>query len=346
MTAPTDYELFDAGDVTLQSGEVFPGMRLAYKTYGRLNAAGDNVIIYPTSFSAQHYDTEWLVAPGNALDPDRYFIVIPNLFGNGLSSSPSNSSETLGRAPFPNISYHDAISVQHRLMTERFDISKIALVYGWSMGGMQAYHWAVTYPEMVERAAIVCGSAKCSPFNFVFLEGVKAALTADPAFVDGRFVSKPTAGLRAMGRVYAGWALSHGFYRDEIWRELGFTSLEDFLARSWDGAFSRRDANDLLAQIWMWQNGDVSRCAQFGGDLSKALAAIKARVLLMPGQTDGYFQVRDNEDELGLLTHARSAELIPIPSLYGHRAGNPALIPADRTFLNTTISTFLKAHED
>jgi homoserine O-acetyltransferase len=341
MTASRDYELFEAGDVTLQSGRVFPGMRLAYKTFGRLNAARDNVILYPTSFGAQHYDTEWLVAPGNALDPDRYFIVIANLFGNGLSSSPSNTPETRGGAPHPEVTYHDAVSVQHRLMTEQFGISKIAMVYGWSMGAMQAYHWAALYPEMVERAAIVCGSARCSPFNYVFLEGVKAALTADPAFVDGRFVSKPAAGLRAMGRVYAGWAMSHGFYRDELWRALGFTSLEDFLARSWDGAFSRRDANDLLAQIWTWQNGDVSRCTQFFGDLPTALSAIKARVLLMPGQTDGYFQVRDNADELGLLTQARSADLKPIPSLYGHRAGNPALIPADRAFLNATISTFL-----
>lgn len=341
MAASLDYEIFEAGNVPLQSGAVFSGMRLAYKTFGRLNAAKDNVILYPTSFGAQHVDTEWLVAPGNALDPERYFIIIPNLFGNGLSSSPSNASEAVGTTPYPNVSYHDAVSVQHRLITEHFGISKIALVYGWSMGAMQAYHWAALYPEMVERVAIVCGSARCSPFNHVFLEGVKAALTADPAFVDGRFVSKPAAGLRAMGRVYAGWAMSHGFYRDELWRALGFTSLEDFLARSWDGAFARRDANDLLAQIWTWQNGDVSRCAEFDGDFGRALAAIKARILLMPGQTDGYFQVRDNEDELGLLTQARSAELKPIPSLYGHRAGNPALIPADRAFLNAAISTFL-----
>jgi homoserine O-acetyltransferase len=345
MTSVQDYDLFDAGDVTLQSGAVFPGMRLAYKTFGRLNANRDNVIVYPTSFGAQHFDTEWLVAPGQALDPERYFIVIPNLFGNGLSSSPSNSAEALGAAPYPHVSYHDAVAVQHRLMTERFGVSKIAMVYGWSMGGMQAYHWAALYPEMVERAAIVCGSAKCSPFNHVFLEGVKAALTADPAFVDGRFVSKPAAGLRAMGRVYAGWAMSHGFYRDEIWREADFTSLKDYLTRSRDVAFAHRDANNLLAQLWTWQNGDISRCDAFGGDFRKAMAAITARVLLMPGQTDNYFQVGDSEDEIPLLTNARTAELRPIPSLHGHRAGNPARIPADAAFINAQVSALLAAHD-
>ncbi|MBR1223829.1 MULTISPECIES: alpha/beta fold hydrolase [unclassified Bradyrhizobium] len=338
MTTSGDYQVFEAGDVPLQSDVVFPSMRLAYKTYGSLNARKDNVIVYPTSFSAQHLDTEWLIQPGGILDPERYLIIIPNLFGNGLSSSPSNS----GITPFPAISYHDAVAVQRRLLVEQFGIAKIALVYGWSMGGMQAYHWAACHPDMVERAAIVCGSARCSPYNHVFLEGVKAALITDPNFRDGRFTAKPTAGLRAMGRIYAGWAMSHAFYRDEVWREGGFTSLEDYLTRSWDEAFARRDANDLLAQIGIWQRGDISRCAEFDGNIGRALAAIKARVLLMPGQTDRYFDVRDNEDEIGKLVNAKSAELHPIPSIHGHRAGNPINYPADRAFINAEISAFLK----
>jgi homoserine O-acetyltransferase len=338
MTTSGDYQLFEAGDVRLQSDVVFPSMRLAYQTYGVLNARKDNLIVYPTSFGAQHFDIEWLIQPGGILDPERYFIIIPNLFGNGLSSSPSNTDVT----PFPAISYHDAIAIQRRLLVEQFGISRIALVYGWSMGGMQAYHWAACHPDMVERAAIVCGSARCSPYNHVFLEGVKAALTADPNFRDGRFVAKPTAGLRAMGRVYAGWAMSHAYYRDEVWREAGFNSLEDYLARSWDVAFARRDANDLLAQIGIWQRGDISQCSEFGGDIDRALAAIKAQVLLMPGQTDRYFDVRDNEDEIGRLVNAKSAELHPIPSIHGHRAGNPIGNPVDRDFIKAEISALLQ----
>lgn len=336
MAAQRDYEIFEAGDVTLQSGAEFAGVRLAYKTFGALNPAKDNVILYPTSFSAQHYDTEWLIQHRGVLDPARYFIIIPNLFGNGLSSSPSNSI-----TPFPQLSYHDAIAIQHRLVTKRFGISKLALVYGWSMGGMQAYHWAALHPEMVERAAVVCGSARCAPYNHVFLEGVKAALTADTAFRDGRFVEKPVAGFRAMGRVYAGWAMSHGFYRDEVWREAGFASLEDYLVGAWDATFARRDANDLLAQIGIWQAGDISRCTKFGGDLDRALSAIKAHMLLMPGATDRYFDVRDNEDELGRLTNASSAVLHPIPSVHGHRAGNPVNNPRDHAFIKAEVAELL-----
>lgn len=337
MTGQRDYEIFEAGDVTLQSGTVFPAMKLAYKTYGAPNSTKDNVILYPTSFSAQHLDTEWLIGPDGVLDPTRYFIIIPNLFGNGLSSSPSNS----GNGPFPQLTYHDAIAAQHRLLIERFGITKLALVYGWSMGGMQAYHWAALHPDMVERAAVVCGSARCAPYNRVFLESVKAALTGDPAFRDGRFVERPIAGYRAMGRVYAGWAMSHGFYRDELWREAGFTSLEDYLVRAWDTTFARRDANDLLAQASIWQRGDISACAAFGGDLDRALAAIKADVLLMPGATDRYFDVRDNEDELGKLVNAKSAVLHPIPSLHGHRAGNPVNNPRDQALLKAEVAALL-----
>ncbi|MBR0834429.1 alpha/beta fold hydrolase [Bradyrhizobium manausense] len=337
MTGQPDYEIFEAGDVPLESGAVFPAMKLAYKTYGALNSAKDNVILYPTSFSAQHVDTEWLIGPDGVLDSTRYFIIIPNLFGNGLSSSPSNS----GIGSFPEVTYHDAIAVQHRLLTERFGITRLALVYGWSMGGMQTYHWAALHPAMVARAAVVCGSARCAPYNYVFLESVKAALTGDPAFSDGRFVEKPVAGYRAMGRVYAGWAMSHGFYRDELWREAGFTSLEDYLVRNWDTTFARRDANDLLTQAGIWQRGDISACPAFGGDLDRALGAIEAHMLLMPGATDRYFDVRDNEDELGKLVNAKSAVLHPIPSLYGHRAGNPVNNPRDQAFLKAEIAALL-----
>ena len=336
MMALHDHEIFEAGDVMLQSGTVFPSLKLAYKTYGVLSPARDNVILYPTSFSAQHTDTEWLIGPDGVLDPTRYFIIIPNLLGNGLSSSPSNTA-----GPFPEVTYHDAIAVQRRLLTERFGITRLALVYGWSMGGMQAYHWAALHPDMVERAAVVCGSARCAPYNHVFLESVKTALTADPAFREGRFVEKPTAGYRAMGRVYAGWAMSHGFYRDELWREAGFTSLEDYLVRTWDTTFTRRDANDLLAQVGIWQRGNVSACAAFGGDLDRALAAITAHMLLMPGATDRYFDVRDNECELPKLVNARSAVLHPIPSQHGHRAGNPVNNPRDQAFLRAEVTALL-----
>jgi len=335
-----DYSIYDAGNVVLQSGRTFPAMKIAYKTFGRLNAERSNAIVYPTSFSAQHYDTEWLVRAGGALDPAKYFVIIPNLFGNGLSSSPSNTPWPLTADRYPNVTYHDAVRVQQRLLAEVFGISRVKLVYGWSMGAMQAYHWAVAFPELVERIAVVCGTARCAPHNAVFLEGVRAALTADPAYVDGVFTAKPARGFRAMGRVYAGWALSQEFYREETWRGIGFSSLEDFLVRSWEATYARRAPEDLLAQMWTWQHGDISAHADFNGDLDAALASIKARVLLLPGDHDLYFRVEDNRREMARLKHA---ELKPIRSIWGHRAGNPVQSPADAAFIESAVTALLES---
>jgi homoserine O-acetyltransferase len=151
------------------------------------------------------------------------------------------------------------------------------------MGAQQTYQWGCLFPEMVERIAPFCGSAKTAPHNFVFLEGVKAGLITDAAFEDGWYDSPPKKGLRAVGRVYSGWGLSQPFYQQELWRKLGFNSLEDFLVGFWEGFFLKRDANNLLAMLWTWQNADISANPVFDGDFEKALAAIKAPAMIMPG---------------------------------------------------------------
>ncbi len=333
-----DYKVFEAGDVVLQSGMTLRGAKLAYQTYGSLAPDKSNAIIYPTSYGAQHPDTEWLIKPGNALDPGRYFIVIPNMLGNGLSSSPSNTASPFDRGRYPNATMYDNIRLQHRLMTEVFGVEKIKLAVGFSMGAMQSYHWGAMYPDEVERIAVICGAAKCSRHNFVFLEGVKAALTADAAWRDGWFWETPVRGLRAMGRVYAGWGLSQAFYREELYKTIGFSSLEDFLVGSWEGNFLRRDANNLLAMLWTWQYADISQNPLYGGDLKRALASVKALAFVMPSETDLYFTVADNALEVPNMPHA---ELRPIPSVWGHRAGNPQQNPADFQFIDRALKELL-----
>src|SRR5207302_21057 len=134
--------------------------------------AKSNVIVYPTSSGAQHYDLEWLIAPGRALDPTKYFIVVINKFGNGLSSSPSNTPPPFDRGRYPHFTMADNVRVQQRLLSEVFGIERVKLVYGFSMGAQQAFHWGALFPDRVERIAPICGSAKTSPHNYVFLEGV------------------------------------------------------------------------------------------------------------------------------------------------------------------------------
>jgi len=335
----TDYEIFELGDHALQRGATLRNARLAYKTFGTLNAAKDNAIVYPTWYSGQHYDNEWLVGRGMALDPDKYFIIIPNMFGNGLSSSPSNTPEPYNAARFPRVTAYDNVRAQHRLVTEHFGIEHLRLVTGWSMGGLQTFHWGALYPGMMDLLAPFCGSAKCSRHNFVFLEGVKAALTADDAFRDGWYVDKPQKGLRAAARVYAGWGFSQAFYREELdIRTLGYSSLEDFLVAFWEGFFLDRDPNNLLAMLWTWQNGDISANELYNGDYKAALGAIKAKAYVMPGQTDLYFPPEDSRNEVDNMPNA---SFVPIPSIWGHFAGGPGTNPVDIKFLDDKLKELL-----
>ncbi|PIF76020.1 homoserine O-acetyltransferase [Variovorax sp. 54] len=332
-----DYDIFDLGDVPLQRGATLRNAKLAYKTYGKLNADKSNVIVYPTWYSGQHYDNEWLIGPGMALDPEKYFIIVPNMLGNGLSSSPSNTPEPYNLSRFPDITLYDNVTLQHRLVTEKFGIERIALVVGWSMGAQQTNQWGCLYPDMVKRIAPFCGSAKTAPHNIVFLEGVKAALTADVAWNGGWYSAPPSKGLRAVGRVYAGWGLSQPFYMQELWRELGFSSLEDFLVGYWEGFFLQKDANNLLAMLWSWQHGDISDNPVFKGDIQKALGAIQARAIIMPAERDLYFPVADNEWEV---SHMPNAECRPIPGVWGHFAGGGSS-PVDTRFIDDALKELL-----
>ncbi|MFD1509150.1 alpha/beta fold hydrolase [Lacimonas salitolerans] len=336
MTA--DYQIFEIADFTLQRGITLPRARLAYKTYGKLAQDKSNAILYPTSYGAQHFDTEWLIGPGRVLDPSDWFIIIPNMFGNGLSSSPSNLDAPFGPDRYPAFTHWDNIHAQRRLLSEVFGIDRLAMIYGWSMGAQQALHWGAVFPDQVARICAVCGSARTSIHNRVFLEGVRATLTGDPHWRGDHFAAHPVRGLRAMGRVYAGWAMSQAFYREKLYEQVGFASLEDFLVRSWEANFLRRDAHDLLASLSTWEASDISDNPVHNGDLAQALGAISARSIIMPSRTDLYFTPEDSEQETAMMPNA---EFRPIESIWGHRAGNPVMNPADKAVLRQAVSDLL-----
>eukprot|EP00249_Psilotum_nudum_P016706 c25957_g1_i1 orf=371-1201(-) len=272
------------------------------------------------------------------LDPRKYFIIVPNMLGNGLSSSPSNFPPPYNQARFPKVTVEDNVRAQHKLVTENFEISKLKLVIGWSMGAGQTFQWAVSYPDMVERILPFCGSARTSPHNIVFLEGVKAALTADSSFEEGWYKELPMKGLRAAARVYAGWGFSQAFYWHEVWRELGYTSLEDFLVGYWESFFlDQRDPNNLLLMLWSWQNNNIGLTCGFGGNVEKALASIKAKAIVMSAERDLYFPSEDEKYEVGFIP---SAELRIIPGVWGHFAGS-GLNPTDTEFIDHAVKDLL-----
>lgn len=334
-----DQGLFELGDITLQSGVVLPQAKLAYKTHGTLSAARDNVIVFPCAYNGLLEDNEARIGNGSPLDPEKYFIVVIGLFGNRQSSSPSNTPQPFDGPRFPNVTITDNVRAQHRLVTERFDVARVALVTGFSMGALQTFAWGALFPDQVARIAPICGAARCARHNYVFLASLKAALQADQTFKGGDYDIKPIDGLSAFGRIYAGWAFSQAFYRQEIdLQVLGFASTDDFLKRFWDPLFQDRDPNDLLAMLWTWQHADISANEIYSGNFDRALAAITAQAVVMPSATDLYFPVADNEVEVSRMPHARC---VPIPSVWGHVAGNAGANAPDTDFVNDRIAELL-----
>lgn len=330
-----DGATFELGSITLKSGVTLPDAKLVYKTYGTLAPDRSNAVLYPTSYGAQHGDIEWLVKPDGILDPTRYFVVIVNMLGNGLSTSPSHHPELAGRFV---VSHFDNVAAQERLLREALGIEQLALVYGWSMGAQQAYHWAVEHPERVQRIAALCGTARTSDHNIVFLRSLEAALQADPTWDGTRFNGVPDRGYRAFARIYASWAASQVFYRQRMYRELGYSDLEDYLLRAWEASYRRRDPLDLLSMLRTWIDSDVSNGPRHDGDLARALGSIRAKALVMPSATDLYFTPYDCAADAALIPNAR---LLTIPSIWGHRAGNPYQHPQDARFIRIAIDQLM-----
>jgi len=322
-----------------ESGVTLPQARIEYGTYGHLNAARDNAILLPSHYMADFHGYEWLIGPDKALDPAKYFLVATELFGNGHSSSPSNTPEPFHGPRFPVTTIRDNVEAVHRLLTEELKITHLRAIIGFSMGAQQAFQWAVSYPQFADRIVATCGTAKTWPHGFVRLEGQIAALTADVAFQNGDCTSPPKKGLEAFGVVWTAWLFSQEWWRKELWREgappdTTFEKvLNDFRTNFIPGA----DANDLILQMRTWEKHDVGTTPGFGGDVEKALRSIKVPFLYMPGETDLYFPVGDARYEAGFMS---TVTLKPIPSLWGHTAG-AAGSAADGKFLNENISAFL-----
>ncbi len=318
-----------------ESGTTLPEAKVVYGIYGHLNAAKDNVVLLPSHYMANFHGYEWLIGPDKALDPSKLFLVATELFGNGRSSSPSNTPEPFHGPRFPVTTIRDNVEAVHRLLTEDLKVTHLKAIVGFSMGAEQAFQWAVSYPDFADRVVATSGTAKCYPHGIVRLEGQIAAITEDPAFKDGDYTAPPEKGLKTFSTVWAAWLFSQEWWRKELWRGR-FPNAKSFQDVLKDFRING-DANDQILQMHTWERHDVGTTPGFNGDVERALRSIKVPLLYMPSETDLYFPVGDARYEAGFIPNVT---LAPIPSLWGHTAG-AASNPADGKFLNETIGKFL-----
>ncbi len=339
---PHEQFKYELGDFTLKNGTVLKDAFLLVDAHGTLNKDKSNVIVYPTCYAGNHYLNRGSLGLDRAMDPSKYFIIIPNMIGCGQSSSPSNTASSQDGPRFPDVSYWDNIEAQYRLLKTYYGIDNTLMYVGFSMGGQQAFHWGVMHGDTTGAIVSVAGTAKTTTHNWLFLEGCKKALQADINFNGGDYTSPPEVGLSAFATVYASWFYDQTGYREGLHLKTfgGMPDTAAFLEFA-VGHFSSFDANDLLAMMQTWQYGDIGNHEKFRGDWKKAIRSINCPALIMPSETDLYFPPEDNIIEV---SHMKNAELKIIPSKRGHLGGAmvPGLCPEESVFCDNEMKKLLK----
>lgn len=322
------------GDLTLESGAVIHDFRQSYVVHGKLDAERSNAILVCASLTGNHHRLDFLIGPGRALDPDRYCIIATDPIGNGLSTSPSNSSRHPGMA-FPRFAVRDMVHAQHRLLTEVLGIPRLHAVVGASMGGMQALQWAVSHPDFMTACVAMTPMARTSPWAILVTETARSCLMADPAWNGTRFTAVPERGWRA----YAG-LMSVLLSRTPKALDQTLDGLE--AAHQWFERSVRQvrlnafDATDYLYQSWAYEAHDVGTTSGHTAT-DAALAAVRARTLILVPPLDLFNPVENAHSAAAAIPNVR---LVEIPSVQGHQAAT-SLKEEDANAINRAIREFL-----
>lgn len=323
------------GDLPLESGETIRDFAISYVTHGTLNADKSNAILMTTAIGGNHHRIDFLIGPGKALDTNRYFIVATDAIGNGLTTSPSTSTSQHGTA-FPHFTIRDMVESQKRLL-DRLGITHLVAVAGASMGGMQALQWGVSHPGFTDALVALTPMARTSAWSIAVNEATRKALMLDPAFKDGGYDRQPEQGWRLRADILQVLAAR----TPEALRGIAPQPL-DILPwmRAQEEAVLKTgfDANDWIAQTWAYDRHDIGQTPGFGGDYRKALAAIKARTLILTGGTLDLYNPVEEAREAGALIP--QANVIAIPSVQGHTTAT-ATKAADVDFMNAAVRAFL-----
>lgn len=329
------HQAYRIGDFRLESGETIKDFAISYVTHGTLDAQKSNAVLMVTAIGGNHHRIDFLIGPGRALDPARYFIVATDAIGNGLTTSPSNSTAQ-PRLRFPKFTIRDMVESQRRLLAH-LGIAHVVAVIGPSMGGMQTLQWGVSHPDMMDGLVAMVPLAKTPAWTVAVLDATRKAIMVDPAWNGGDYTSPPEKGIRLWRDVLNFLAArTPEMYRDQFQNPLDVLPWLDGQEKTLIGAF---DANDWIYQTWAYERHDVGTTPGFNGDYVKALRAIKAKTLVLVGTKDLLNPEWEAREAARYIRDVRVTTISP-GTVTGHASAG-GVFPADVDFLNREIAAFL-----
>jgi homoserine O-acetyltransferase/O-succinyltransferase len=267
----------DLGDCKLESGAVIRDCRIGYHTLGKLNDDKSNVVLWPTWLTGSSKQLIPLAGPDGYVDPRHFFVILVDALGNGISSSPSNSS-VQPRMNFPVFTVRDMVNSQYRLLTENLGINHLRAVMGISMGGVQTFQWIVSYPEFMDKAVAIVGSPRLTSYDLLLWQSEKSAIEEDKDWNGGNYTTEPR--LDAVAEIH-NLALTTPSYRV---RETSAAKFPEFLDEIDKDGLGRMDANDWLRQLQALMAHNIA--SPFGDSLEEAARQVKAKLMVVVATQD------------------------------------------------------------
>ncbi len=277
LTAPIlagNQQFADLGDFQLENGQVIKECRLGYRTFGKLNSSRSNAVLFPTWFGGTSEEIGNLIGGDKLIDSTKYFIIAVDAFGNGISSSPSESKLQPGKQ-FPIFTISDMVRAQHVLLNEHLKINHLFAVIGGSMGGMQTFEWMVRYPDFTDKAVPYVGTPKFGSYDILLWRQALNIIEIGERYgVPGDSIRGMLNSLINMQIRTPEWVAEH--YKPE--------QMPGIFEKFFSGEPEIFTNANYAAQIRAMLQHDVSR--RFGGDLKKAAARVKAKILIIVSKTD------------------------------------------------------------
>jgi homoserine O-acetyltransferase len=309
------------GDFLLENGQHIVDCKIGYRTLGKLNSNRSNAIIYPTGGGSTTAMME-LFGAGEDVDTTRFYLILIDALGNGVSSSPSNSISQ-PKTLFPQFSIRDMVNTQYKMLTEDLNIHHLAAVVGGSMGGLQALQWAVSYPDFMDKVVSIEASPKLSSYDLLWMHTYIEAVKSDTAYHDGNYTVNPASPLAVhLTQLLLTTPAT-------VNNTVPVDSFSTWLASLEKPNPFTVDCNNFLWQTKAVMMHDISTNA--GGSLENTAKMIKAKMLIIANKQDHVI----NQALSIKFAEIAKAELVVMDDDLGHLIFNEKIpIEATRKFLS------------